>query len=787
MTALNRKLLRELGRLKGQVFSIACVFACGVACFVALRGSHASLCAARDALYAERRFADVFVELERAPRNVAVQLEAVAGVRSVQTRVLEAATVLLPSTPEPIRGRVVSLPALDEQALNAIRLHRGRAPEAGAAMETVLLRSFAEAHGLSIGDSVSAVLNGSERTFRIVGVASSPEYVLPIGANSITADARRFAVLWLDADTLRAVFQLEGSFNSAALSLSPAASVAAVKAEVDRVLAPYGGSGAYGRDRQLSNHALEGELLQLQSMSTVLPLIFLGVAAFLVNMVLSRLVRLQEPEIATLKALGYANLQVGLHFLQLIVAVACIGSGVGVGLGHYIGGLLVELYGEFFKFPDLAFHLQVAEVGVAVLVSSLAAALGGFLAVYRAVRLPPAQAMQTAPPARYRRSLSDLLGLARLLGPALHMVVRELERRPLRTGLSVLAIAASTGLSVVGGWYGEALDVLLDTQFRVAMREDLAVSFHEPRPARAVRELEQLPGVLDAEGLRSVPVRFWSGPRSRVGALHGYAHDPELRKPRNRFAVAQALPPSGVVLTDVLAEVLGVTPGDSIRVELLEGTRTTRELLVAGLLDESFGLQGHMRSEALHTWLGQEPAVTTVLLRTEPEWNPVIDERIKQLPLVAGTSRRTDILALFEQQNARILRIAATIITLFAATICVGVVYNNARIVLSARGRELASLRVLGFTRGEVSSALLTELGVQVLLAVPFGLAFGWLLVNWLGRTVDAETYRLPIVVTPQSYVFAAVITLLSAFASALVVRRRIDHLDLIAVLKSRE
>lgn len=787
LSSLNRKLLRDLNRLRGQVITIALVVACGIAAFVALQGNYASLRSAQQIFYDTQRFAAVFAELERAPFEIAERIQAHPGVERVQVRVSEAATILLPTEPQPIRARMLSLPREADELLNAIRLESGRRPEPGNSEEVVVLHGFAEAHGLTAGSRLSAVVDGKMHEFRIVGTATSPEYVLAMAPGALSADPGRFAVVWMSPEAIAAAFGMERAFNDVALALTPGASEAAVIDGLDRLLQPYGGTGARPRARQPSNQMVSAELDQLRGLSTFLPVIFLAVAALLVNMVLSRLVLLQQPEIATLKALGYSNREVGLHFLKLVLSVSVAGAALGLGLGAWFGSAMTNLYREFFKFPNLAFSLDARDASVAVLVSSLAAAGGAFGAVRRATTLPPAEAMRPPAPPRYRRSFVDRLRLSRWVGPSVQMVVRELERRPLRAVASVVAIAAGTGLTVVGGWYYDGIRLLVETQFHTVMREDAAVSFLRPVPERAVRELRHLPGVSLVEGVRIVPVRFRYGPRVRDGAIWGYHDTANLRSLRDQHGRPQLLPPDGIVLTDKLAEVLGVSVGEAIRVEILEGQRGTERVFVTGLVSESFGLQGHMRSDALHRWLGQTPLVSLALLDTDPRHDAEVDERLKEIPGVLDVTRRSRELRNFEEQSGGLIITAAAIITLFAATITIGVVYNNARIALSTRGRDLASLRVLGFTRGEISAILLGELAVQVLIALPFGLAFGAWLVHSLAQLADPETYRIPVILSSRTYAFAALVTLLAGTVSAMLVRRRIDQLDLIAVLKTRE
>ncbi len=787
VSALDRKLLRDLARLKGQLVTIAMVVAVGVGCFVTLTGNYESLQEARTAFYERYRFADVFAHLERAPVSVVREIEAIDGVARAESRVVESAMVPMETMSVPAQAQLISVPDDDVPKLNALHLRDGRWVEPGRPDEALLLEAFAVAHGLKPGDELPAVINGTLRRLRIVGIAMAPEYVMTIAPGDLAPDARRLAIVWMSRDALEAAFKMKGAFNDVSLQLQAGTDVRDVVRRLDEVLVRYGGTGAVGRDKQPSNFMLEGELVQLEAMSTMLPIIFLAVAALLLHLVLSRLVHLQRSEVAALKALGYHDLEVGLHFLKLVLVISGLGAGLGLALGAWLGFAMTELYSQYFKFPSLAFELDWRMAALAVGVSLAAAMTGAFSAVRGVVRLPPAEAMRPAAPAKYRRSLVDRLGLGAVFGPGANMVLRELERRPLRALMSSAALAASVGLMVIGGWYSDAIGDMIETQFERSMQEDTAVMFARPLPERAVRDLEHLPGVLGAEGLRSVPVRFRAGQRHRDGSINGYHDDTQMRSLRNRLGDVVPLPPHGVVLTDMLAETLGIEVGDQVEVDLHEGARGTRRVTVAGLVDESFGLQGHMRMRALREWLGEGPVVSMAVLRTDPTFRDEINARLKNIPNVLGVVERRDLLARFHEQSGSMMITMAIIIMLFAATITVGVVYNNARVALSMRSRDLASLRVLGFHRSEISAILLGEQAIQVLLALPLGLYLGKLMVIGLASMVDPETYRLPIVLTPRSYALAAVVAIAAASVSALLVRRKLDKLDLISVLKTRE
>ena len=788
MSALRRKLIRDLRTMLGQGITIALVIAAGISGFITLRSTWQSLVDSRDAYYERYRFGDAFVSLERAPDRIRNRLEAVPGVAMAYARVTEPVRILMEGLAQPPIGQVVSLPSSGQPPLNDLLLQEGRFPNPGDAEEAILLESFSERWEIGLGDTIRVVMEGNLRSVRVVGVGASPEFVFPVSpAAELIPDDDRFAVLWMDREAIAPAFQMENSFNGVVFRLDRNASLREVQDRVDALLEPYGGLGLVGRDLQPSNYILNGELQQLGQFAMVLPMIFLGVAAFLLNLVLSRTLKLQRTQIATLKAVGYRDLEIGVHYLQMASGIVLTGAALGLALGWWMGSGMTNLYGNYFGFPALEFRVRVMDMAISAGIAIGAGFLGAGLSLWQVLRLAPAEAMRSEPPAHYRPTILESLGVGRLVGPSGRMVVREIGRRPLRPALSSLGIAMAVGLLVVGRWSGDALDFLIDHQFYRAWREDVTVGFTGPVTERGIRELLQFPGVTRAEGLRVTAARIRSGHLWRDAAIQGYPMDSQLRQLVDDRGQVSRLPEGGFVITRKLAELLHVSPGDSVRIELREGRSREHRIQITGLVDEMFGLQGHMALTDLNRLLGEGPRVSQALLSTERGSFGELELRLAGVPAVGNVTRRDAIIQRFREQSADLLIIMMLIISAFAAVIAAGVVYNNARVALSVRARDLAVLRVQGFTRREISSILLGELAVQVLLAIPLGLLIGYWLSAGIASTVDPERYRLPVVLTPWTFGYAALVVIVAGVVSALFVRRKLDHLDLIAVLKSSE
>ena len=441
MTALNRKLLRDLAQLKGQAAAIALVMACGVAVFVMSVSTYRSLDGALATYYDRYRFADVFAHLKRAPNSVAARVADVPGVAHVQTRVVVDVTLDVPGMKEPAVGRLVSVPDVPTPGLNRVHLRAGRYVEPGRRGEVLVHESFAAAHRLKPGDTLPAVINGRWQRLTVVGIALSPEYVYAIRPGDAFPDDRRFGIFWMAYSELAPAYDLDGAFNDLAAALMPGASEPEVIRRIDRLTEDYGGAGAYGRSDQNSHMLIDGELTQLRGMASIPPAIFLAVSAFLLNVVMTRLIGLQREQIAVLKAFGYTRREIAWHYLKFVLVLVASGSVVGVLAGAYLGRGMTGLYAQFFKLPVYDYRLDPGVVLQAVLLTTAAAVVGTLTAVRRAVVLPAAEAMRPEPPAEYRATLLERIGLHHLLPPAGRMILRAVLVNVLNPKLSIFFLA----------------------------------------------------------------------------------------------------------------------------------------------------------------------------------------------------------------------------------------------------------------------------------------------------------------------------------------------------------
>ncbi|MBB3142889.1 ABC transporter permease [Halomonas organivorans] len=787
MSSLDRKLIRELWRLRAQVLAIALVIASGTALLIMALTTIEALEDTTHAYYERSRFGEVFADVTRAPESLTRELAEIPGVQRISTRIVEGALLDLPNVAEPVIGRLVSLPEHGVETMNALVLRSGRRVAPGQPDEVVLGEPFAEAHGIVPGDRFEAILRGRRRTLLVVGTALSPEYVYAIAPGGLMPDDERFGVLWMGRKALAAAFDLDGAFNAVSLGLTPGTDPRDVMARLDARLAPYGGTGAYPRAEQTSNWFLQNEIAQQKNMAHLLPSVFLAVSAFLTHLVMGRMVDTERREIGLLKAFGYSRSAIAWHYAKQVLVIGGLGVIIGALVGAWLGHWNTRLYAEFYRFPFLLYRPGPDSFLLAALVSLGAALLGGLAAVRRAASLPPAQAMLPPSPPVYRRGRLSRSALAGHIDEPTRMILRRLMRWPLRALLASTGLAMSVAVLVMALQWLDAIDSLVDSVFVQGQHQDATLGFHDLQPLDALTGIERLPGVLAAEPLRGVPARLRHGTLDEREAITGLPIDAQLSPVTDVDGHPLAVPPDGLLLSRQLADMLAADVGDTLRVEILEGRRPILELPVVRLFDTYLGKPAYMSLDALNHRMGDGRVMRGARLAVDPTDRAALLRALKTLPAISAVQFRQAAIDKFYATLGQTMFIFVGFFVAFATVLSVGVTYNAIRIALAERARELATLRVLGFSRWEISYILLGEVGLLTWLAIPLGCLLGYALAWYLASAFATELFRVPLVILDATYGKAALIALATTVACAAVVRRRLDRLDLVAVLKTRE
>lgn len=773
--------------MKGQVLAITLVVTSGVATFIMFISVMHSLDFTRNKFYREYNFADVFVNLKRAPESLKDKIKSINGVNQLETRVSASAKLDIKGYSESVTGKIVSVPDDGNPLVNRLFIRKGRLPDPTKDDEVVINETFAQAHRLNIGDDFAAVINGKWKKLIITGIGLSPEFVLLLKPGAMSPDFKRYGVLWMSRKAISRAYDMEGAFNDVVLTMYPDAKLGDVTRDLDNILGQYGGYGAYGRKDQISHRLLSQEFKRLLISAKIFPTIFICVAAFLLNVVMSRTINTQREQIGTLKAFGYNNISVAVHYANLVVLIVATGILAGISCGVWFGRMLGDIYMATYRFPYILYRLQ-PEVVVAAIFITVGSALAGTMhSLWMAARQTPADAMRPEAPAQYRVSIIEKTKINRWLTQPTRIILRNIQRRYIRTALSIIGIAAACAAMISSGFFKDSIDYIVRNQFVLAHKEDMTISFVEPTSYRAIYELKETEGIHDAESFRVVPVRVRFGHRSYKTVIYGMEPDSRLNILLDKKLQIIPLPQSGILLTDYLGEFLGAKVGDMLTVETLEGSKAIRQVPVMALAKQYLALFGYMNIHALNRLMNEGDAISGAYLVTDNKYRDKLFRSFVEMPRVSEIVVRDNEIRNFYTVMAKGMLFFTFVATLMACSIALGVVYNSARISLSERSRELSSLRVLGYTRGEIAYILLGELGFITLAAIPIGFFMGYWICAYIADAVSNDLYRVPKIIEMSTYAQAAAVVLVSALISGLVVRRKLDHLDLVEVLKTRE
>jgi putative ABC transport system permease protein len=787
LDSLDRKLLRDIWRLRTQALAIALVIAAGIGMVVMSVGMIRSLEASRDTYYDRYRFADVIASAKRFPTSLVDDIRAIEGVSIVEGRLTTGATLDVPGISEPVTAKVHSLPPSGMPRVNALVLRNGRMPDPARPEEVIASEKFSDAARVAPGDNIEAVLYGKKQRLHVVGTALSPEYIYALGAGQIFPDNRRFGVLWMGEEHLAAALNSTNAYNEVLIRLERGANPRNVIDRLDKLLEPYGGNGAIPRSEQLSDRFLSNELNELQSMTAILPPIFLGVAAFLINIVLTRLVESEREIIGLLTAFGYRNRKIVWHYTKLALILSLPGLILGLLLGSWMGRGLAGLYQEFFVFPVLTYRAGADVILIACSVAVAVVMLGAAQTVRRISKLTAAEAMRPPVPPNYSGGIARLIAKLKKLDEPTRIILRGIVRRPLRSMLGSLGVGAALGLYITSAGSTDNVGLMIDLLFNQSNRSDMNIVFAEPRDERAIFELQRIPGVLRVEPVRYVPAKLTSGIRSKSESLTGIRPGGDLNRLIDMEDGILAPPVRGVMISHGLSNELDLQLGDPLHIEVTNGKRPSFTLPVASILRSPVASPAYINLDLIGPLLKEAPLSSGAFISVDPAQIEAVYQRLKDMPVVAGFSSRDAALRGIEESIGETMGIIQVFNTAFSALIVFGVVYNNARINLAERARDLVSLRVLGYRRGEVSYILLGELALLVIIGLPIGIIFGYSLSKYLTETIGGDLFMIPFGLSSATVAFAILVVLLTAAISALFVRSRLDRLNLVNVLKTRE
>ena len=792
MRVLDQKLVRDLWRTRGMLMAIVAIVAVGIACLVGLVGTSRNLSTALEAYYSRCRMADFWIDLKRAPVSELEFLGLVKGVAALRQRISYPVVVDIQGVAAPVSGQLLSLPDVRRPVTNDIILKSGRYFSRGRQEEVIVLEPFAKARGLTVGDSIDLVMKGQKKTLVIIATATSPEsaYLMPPG--SITPAKGHYGVFFVKRSFAEETLGIRGAFNSLVGMLTPKAreNPQPVLDELERKLKTYGVFASIPLALQSSNQALHSELGGLATMSTFMPLIFLMVAALVLNVLMTRLAAGQRTVVGTLKALGYSNREIFVHFLKMGAVVGVLGAVLGSLLGYWIAGAMTGMYGFFFSLPDLGNRIYPSLIWISLAVSLVFSLLGTLRGVQKVVGLSPAEAMrQAAPEGGGAILLERWPGLWSRLGFKWQMVLRGMFRKKARTLIGVFAAAMGSSLLVATFGTLDSFVYMVEFQFNKVLLSDYDISLRTERSYAALDEALKLPGAIRGEPVLVVHGTLRHLNASKKVAIKGILPNASMTVPCKRDGSAVKVPERGFLLTARLARQLGAAPGDFLIMTPTKGEQRPTRVKVAATVDSYFGLDAYADYRYLNSLVGEAAALNLMQLRTSqsPSQADQFMKLLKRFPVLETMNRTSWQKAGMETDFIGKMSGMAYPMIIFGAVIFFGSILNSSLIAIVERQREIATFRVVGYRPGEVGSVFLRENLLQNMVGAFLGLPLGYWMLTGLAGQITNDMYAMPAVVNPVSWLYCVGLALAFVLVSQLVVQRSIAKLDWNQALAMKE
>lgn len=782
MSVLDRKLVRDLAASKGLVLAITALVAVGVMCFIYMRSAYRSLLQAQEEYYTQSRMADFWIDLKKVPVSELSLVAELPGISEIRPRIQFFATVDLDRVPVPLNGLVLTLPDERQPVINDVVLKRGSYFTDRRRNEVLVNDAFAQRHNLYPGMWIHLILNDRREELFIVGTAVSSEFVYLVGPGGLAPDPDHFGVFYLKDSFAEEVFDFDGAANQLVGLLTPEYRQRPddVLRRAEQQLEDYGVFAVTPRKDQSSNRFLSDEIAGLGVFATIMPTIFLAIAALVLNVLMARLIEQQRTIVGTLKGLGYSGGPIFWHFIKFGGLIGLCGGALGCVAGYGMSEMVIRLYRQFFEFPNLVNYVSPRLYAVGVVISLLCAVIGSAQGARAALRLQPAEAMRAKPPSKGGKVWLERIGwFWNSLNSAWRMTLRGVLRNRLRTAVALLASAMGAAILVCGFMLQAAMGFLISYQFEFILKSDVDLSFRDERGIDAWYEARGLPGVDRAEPTLNVACEFVHGPYRRKGTITGLSPNATLTMPRDIDGNRVAMPPVGIAITRRLAEMLHVQPGDFLMVQPTKGLRQPREVPVVAITDSYVGLSVYADIRYLAKIIGEELAVTGMQLQVDPRETVRAElfRELKQLPALQAMNMRSDMIANLNSV-VETQRIFIGLLVLFAGVIFFASLLNASLISLAERRREVATLRVLGYSNWQIGGLFLRESMVVNLVGTLIGMPLGYSLALLISQQYDTEMFRFPLIVSPDIWLKTVALALMFGLAAHAVVQRDIFRMN---------
>ncbi len=787
---MDLMLWRMIKHSKAQFIAVLVVIAMGIALFTAISLAGFNLDDSKEQYYRENAFMDLGVSADQMPASLIGDLRSMPGILAAEGRIT-AEVPFIAENDDRVNVKLLSMPS-GGFAVNRLLLREGRSitdPNS----EAVILSQFADGRKIAVGDDIVIQVNGLRCSLTVVGIAYSPEFIYLIESIQTMMPAEEgYGVVYVDETLAMQLLGMNGSYNEVYFlyDLDPRGHLRAGISEdaliddIEEKVKPYGLKASVPRKDQLSNALIGEEIRGLKNMGVSIPVLFLLVAASVIAMMVSRMVRKDRTKIGVMKAIGYSSRAVLIHYVKYALAAGLIGGLAGILLGYRIAGYMTSMYADFFEIPSYGMKIYwIFIVGGLFLSCAFCMAFGAYGA-RSSLGILPAESMQSEAPREGKRILLESLPfLWKRLRFSQKLVTKNVFRNKKRSLFVLMGVALTFGTLMFTMTMPGVIDEMMVKQYEEYQTMDYNVSFSGPMLQSARRDLlHELSGPSYVESRIEQPFEISIGNRKETVVVIGVSADSKVFHLMDRRE-QKIVPRSGqVLITENLANALHVAPGDRVLVKSFLPGEAEAYLVIQDIVRQTMGMNAYMDLEDMGDRLLEHGAINGVYINTE---DPEVVTKLREMENVSTVLSSQDMKDMFSEYTG-LMSIMIGVLVMLSGVLGFSIVYNATIVSIGERKMEFSSLRVMGFGKEEIFRMILSENILISIAGILAGLPLGYLMTAYSSKAFSSELYTLYLVPTPAAALQSLIYTILFLLVAQFATYEKIRKLDFLQALKNR-
>lgn len=772
MRRFGRNVFRLAKHSKGSFLGAAFIIAIGIFIYVAMTDTLRNLKDQVDVYYKTSAMADVFATVSGISDTELKKLEEIPGIEKASGKMAEDVRLLAEGQKELVTVHLLSYDG--EDALNKLKLS---SPLTGND-QLFLGGRMAEVYGYAKGEPLTLLQGGKNMEFTFSGICSGPDYIYSIPpGGAMIPDGNIYDIACISRTRMEELTGRHDSLNGLGFTLSPGYTFEDVRYALSDQLHNYGLISLNSRKDQLSFNMVDGEMKELTSMGTVLPLMFMSISVFMLYVVLKKMIDRDQSLIGTMKAFGMRDEELMVAYLLEGAFVGFGGAVLGAVLAIPFGRYMFTMYVDYFNLPDTVYHNYLSSRMIGLLAAVGTAILAVFLGVRDILSISPAQAMRAKAPTAKDLPMPSFL--IKRLGPLERMGCRSIARHPFRGFLIVLAVCFPFSMSAVMLCFNGMANTMFLDQFEKIQVYDLQLSLdHYVSPIRAVQGGEELEGVVGAEAVCTQPVELKSQNHSEFSMIYGLNRDSKLWRIRDIHGVFYTPPERGIILNNRTADKMHLKQGDLVDIICPGLTAGEVKVPVSAVISESFGAGCYMSLDSFEKVFRTAPAANTVLLKTQAGQTDAVKQKMMKTSRVTWLVDTRKIVDSYRAMMGSTLAMVDMFVMLSAASGGI-LIYNISMINIRERATEFGTLMIMGESNKEIRRLLFFEQFVYFFLGILAGIPGSWGVKVMIENMVMSDSYTFNLVIGPGSYGAAFLICLGITLLACVVELRFINRIQL--------